>query len=142
MKKRKLFEQFVQFISSVHQVTNDMTKDVKFDEITPMQYKILEYIAVCQPVTLSKVSECLHISLPNASRELRKLMEKDLCQKHSDLDDKRKHSIRLTENGTKLVDAAFQNIELKFNRQIEALTEDELEEVRQALEVLQKKVFY
>ncbi|ADU29099.1 MarR family winged helix-turn-helix transcriptional regulator [Evansella cellulosilytica] len=141
MDKNKLFQQFVQFTASVHQVTNDMTKEIKIDNITSVQYKILEYITVSQPVTLSEISECLHLSLPNSSRELKKLIEKQLCEKIIDPNDRRKYDIRLTENGTELMNKVFQQLELKFQAQINNLSEPELKEIEEAINILQKKFF-
>lgn len=78
MNKKELFHQFVAFTATVHQVTHDLTKNIKIDDITPIQYKILEYITINRLITPTEVSDCLHLSMPNTSRELRKLREKKL----------------------------------------------------------------
>jgi DNA-binding MarR family transcriptional regulator len=139
MDKGKLFQQFVRFTASVHQVTNDMTKEIKIENITTVQYKILEFITVSQPVTLSEISECLHLSLPNSSRELKKLIQSHLCEKIIDPDDRRKFDILLTEKGTALMNEVFQQLELKFQERINHLTESELEEMEEAIQILQTK---
>ncbi|UUZ92307.1 MarR family transcriptional regulator [Paenibacillus sp. P25] len=90
MDKHALFNQFVAFTAAVHQVTDEMTKDVRSETVTLVQYKILEYLAIRQPLTLSQISDCLHMSMPNTSRELRKLIEKKLCVKVADSEDRRK----------------------------------------------------
>ncbi|UFT99947.1 MarR family transcriptional regulator [Radiobacillus kanasensis] len=141
MDKGNLFQQFVRFTASVHQVTNDMTKEIKIENITTVQYKILEYITVSQPVTLSEISECLHLSLPNSSRELKKLIQSELCEKIIDSNDRRKFDIRLTENGTELMNKVFQQLELKFQERINNLTEPELKEIEEAINILQTKFF-
>ena len=46
MQESALFQQLIQFVTSVHQATADMTDDIQHDAITPVQYKILEYLAV------------------------------------------------------------------------------------------------
>ncbi|ARU60785.1 MarR family transcriptional regulator [Tumebacillus avium] len=142
MDQQALFNKFVTFTSSVHQITNEMTKDVPAEDVTPLQYKILEHLAVCEPVTISAISDCLHTSLPNTSRELRKLIEKQLCEKVPDLEDRRKQYIRLTTRGQAIMQAAFQQIEVHFQQRIAHLSEEELREIERALDVLQKKVFY
>ncbi|ASS73649.1 MarR family transcriptional regulator [Tumebacillus algifaecis] len=142
MDKQALFKKFVTFTSSVHQVTNDMTKDVQAEEVTPLQYKILEHLAICEAVTISAISECLHTSLPNTSRELRKLIEKQLCEKVPDLEDRRKQYIRLTMRGQAMMEEAFQRIESQFLKRIAQVSNEELKEVERALDLLQKKVFY
>ncbi len=141
MDKHELFQQFVRFTTAVHQTTHDLTKNVKPALITPMQYSILEYIAVSQPVTLSQISDCIHMSLPNTSRELKKLTEKQLCKKYIADDDKRKYYIQLTDKGEAMMQSAFRHIEASFLRRIEQLSEEELLEIGQALNLLRSKVF-
>ncbi|MEN2768142.1 MarR family winged helix-turn-helix transcriptional regulator [Ornithinibacillus xuwenensis] len=139
MDKGKLFQQFVRFTSSVHQVTNDMTKEIKIENITTVQYKILEFITVSQPVTLSEISECLHLSLPNSSRELKKLIQSQLCEKIIDSNDRRKFDICLTENGTVLMNKVFRQLELNFQERIKNLTDSDLKEIEEAINILQTK---
>ncbi|WP_422658866.1 MarR family winged helix-turn-helix transcriptional regulator [Paenibacillus sp. EC2-1] len=136
------FQQFLTFITSVHEVTYDLTKDIKPDDITPVQYSILEYIAVSQPVTLSQISECKHISMPNTSRELKKLTEKNLCEKFDVAEDRRKQFIRLSEAGQAMMNEAFQRIGSRFLSRLSDTSPEELEEINRALQLLQSKVFY
>lgn len=142
MDKNVLFQKFVAFTASVHQITNDMTKDVRSEVLTPIQYKILEYIAVSQPVTLSEISDCMHMSMPNTSRELRKLSEKQLCKKIADTEDRRKQSIRLSKDGEAMISEVFQRIEARFVQRIGTVSKEELQEIERALDILQSKVFY
>ncbi|RCX17764.1 DNA-binding MarR family transcriptional regulator [Fontibacillus phaseoli] len=141
MDKHQLFQQFVAFTTAVHQVKHEMTKDIKTGEITPVQYSILEYIAVSQPVTLSQISDCQHMSMPNTSREIRKLGEKRLCEKYTAEEDRRVQYIRLSPKGQAMMDEAFGHVESRFLEQVRGLSEAELEEVGRALNVLQSKVF-
>lgn len=101
MDKSSLFHQFVTFTANVHQVTHELTQNVTVANITPLQYKILEYIKVSQPVTPTEISECQHMSLPNTSRELRKLQDQNLIEKWNDTEDRRKQYIRLSIEGKK-----------------------------------------
>lgn len=141
MDKGELFQQFVRFSTSVHQVTYDMTKEIRIENVTTVQYKILELITVSQPVTLSEISDCLHLSLPNASRELKKLIQYQLCEKIIDPNDRRKFDIRLTEKGTTLMNKVFQQLEINFQERINNLSEPELKEIQDAFEILQTKFF-
>ncbi|WP_106766474.1 MarR family winged helix-turn-helix transcriptional regulator [Paenibacillus faecalis] len=142
MDKKNLFHKFVAFTTAVHEVTHELTKDVKPEDITPVQYSILEYIAVSQPVTLSQISDCKHISMPNTSRELKKLAEKQLCEKFEVTEDRRKQLIRLSEAGQAMMDRAFGQIENQFRTRIKDASDEELKEIERALEVLHTKVFY
>ncbi|AIQ55381.1 MarR family winged helix-turn-helix transcriptional regulator [Paenibacillus sp. FSL R7-0331] len=137
-----LFGQIVAFTAAVHQVASDITKDVKSGTLTPVQYKILEYIAVSQPVTLSEISECMHMSMPNTSRELKKLTEKQLCAKVTDPADRRKQGITLSPAGEQMMGEAFLTIGRRFEERIVHLSDEERREIGLALELLQRKVFY
>lgn len=142
MDKNYIFQKFVAFTAAVHQVTNEITKDVKSEAITPVQYKILEYIAVSQPVTISEISECMLMSMPNTSRELRKLSEKQLCEKITDNEDRRKQLIRLSEKGEDMMNEVFGHVKSRFDERIKDISEKELKEIEQALDLLHRKVFY
>jgi DNA-binding MarR family transcriptional regulator len=82
------------------------------------------------------------MSLPNTSRELRKLIEKGLCTKVPDTIDRRKYYIQLTGKGQAMMDEAFRNIQIQFEQRIKHLSDEELMEIDKAIELLQKKVFY
>lgn len=142
MDKKKLFHQFVSFTTSVHEVTHELTRDIKPDDITPVQYRILEYIAVSQPLTLSQISDCMHMSMPNTSRELKKLTEKHLCEKFEAADDRRKQLIRLSETGQTIMDEAFGRIGKRFFERIDDFSEEDMHDIQRALDILQSKVFY
>lgn len=142
MDKNVLFHKFVAFTDAVHQITNEMTKDVRSEAVTHAQYKILEYVALRQPVTLSEISDCMHMSMPNTSRELKKLIEKKLCQKVADTEDRRKQLIRLSETGEAMMNEAFQRIQTRFVQRIEAVSDEELQEIERALDLLHTKVFF
>lgn len=142
MDKNVFFHKFVTFATAVHEVTYELTKDIKPDDITPVQYSILEYIAVSGPVTLSQISECKHISMPNTSRELKKLTNKKLCEKFDVAEDRRKQMIRLSESGQAMMNEAFERIGERFLERIKDASAEELEDINRALDVLQSKVFY
>lgn len=141
MNRQQLFLQFVAFTTAVHEVKHGMTKDLRGHDLTTVQYNIMEYIAVSQPVTLSEISDCQHLSMPNASREMRKLLDKGLCTKDTAAEDRRVQYIRLSSQGQALMDEAFQRVEERFQQHIDHLTEHELEAVHDALQLLQAKVF-
>lgn len=142
MDKKTLFTKTVSFTTSVHRVTQELTQNVKSDSITPVQYNILEYVTVSQPVTPSEISDCQHMSMPNTSRELRKLSEKGLIEKISDTEDRRKQFIRLSNEGEDLMKEAFAAIESRFLARIQNASKEDLEDINLALDVLQTKLFY
>ncbi|NOU92419.1 MarR family transcriptional regulator [Paenibacillus sp. LMG 31456] len=142
MDQKAFYHKFVTFTTAVHQVKHEFTKDVKPDDITPLQYNILEYIAVSQPVTLSEISDCHHMSMPNTSRELKKLVDKNLCEKVTVAEDRRKQYIRLSEEGQAMMNEVFKRILARFLQRINDASTEDLEEIDRALDVLHSKVFY
>ncbi|MFJ8262792.1 MarR family winged helix-turn-helix transcriptional regulator [Rummeliibacillus sp. NPDC094406] len=142
MNKNALFNKVIAFTTSVHQVTHDLTHNIKSDSLTTVQYKILEYLKVSQPVTLSEISDCQHISMPNTSREIKKLKEKNLIEKISNPEDRRKQSICLSREGEIMMNEAFATIESRFLNRIQNTTEKDIEEIEQALNILQNKLFH
>jgi MarR family transcriptional regulator, teicoplanin-associated locus regulator len=142
MDKKDLFYKLVSFTTSVHRVTNELTKDAKPHSISQVQYNILEFIAVSQPVTPSEINDCLHMTISNTSRELSKLSEKKLIEKISDSKDRRKQSIRLSENGEVAMKEAFATIEGRFLARIQNASKEDLEEIERAIDTLQKKLFH
>ncbi|MEK5530172.1 MarR family transcriptional regulator [Viridibacillus sp. FSL H7-0596] len=143
MDKNALFNKWVSFTTSVHSVTHELTKGAKSDSITPVQYNILESITVSQkPVTPSEISDCQHLSMPNTSRELKKLSEKNLIEKLSDTKDRRKQYIRLSKDGEAMMNETFKLVESRFLNRIKHASEEDLEDIDRALDILQSKLFY
>ncbi|TQR20830.1 MarR family winged helix-turn-helix transcriptional regulator [Psychrobacillus vulpis] len=142
MDNKDLFNKCIALLTSVHRVTHELTQNAKSDSITPVQYKILEYITVSQPVTPSEISDCQNMSMPNTSRELKKLSEKKLIEKLSDTEDRRKQYIRLSKDGEILMKEAFTTIESRFQDRIQNASKEDLQEIDRALDILQTKLFY
>ncbi|MGE7623177.1 MarR family winged helix-turn-helix transcriptional regulator [Viridibacillus sp. NPDC096237] len=142
MDKNALFNKWVSFTTSVHRVTHELTKNAKSDSITPVQYNILEYITVSQPITPSEISDCQHLSMPNTSRELKKLSEKNLIEKFSDTKDRRKQYIRLSKEGESMMNETFTLVESRFLNRIQNASKEDLEDIDRALNILQSKLFF
>ncbi|GLX70379.1 MarR family winged helix-turn-helix transcriptional regulator [Paenibacillus glycanilyticus] len=134
--KDKLFQQMVAHIAAIHQLHYDMTKGLPMEDITPLQYEILEFVTVKQPITLSEISECKGISMPNTSREIRKLTEKGLCEKVEDPEDRRKQYIRLSTVGEERMGMAFGHMKKLFMKQVDEMPEEQMSRMSEAFEVL------
>lgn len=142
MDKNALFYKLVSFTSSVHRVTQELTKNAKSHSISQTQYNILEYISVSQPVTPSEINDCQNMSMPNTSRELSKLSNKNLIEKINDTEDRRKQYIRLSNDGEAMMNEAFATIESRFLKRIENASIEDLDDIERSLEILQAKLFY
>ncbi|THF84217.1 MarR family winged helix-turn-helix transcriptional regulator [Cohnella fermenti] len=141
MDRSELFRRYVALTASVLEARHEYTKDIRLDDVTPVQYGILEYLAVHgnEPVTIGQLSDCQHMSLPNMSRELRKLGEKGLCEKFADPADKRKMYVRLSAQGQARMNETFQALERKFLARLEGVPDEELAELDRAIRVLSEK---
>ncbi|TSB46640.1 MarR family winged helix-turn-helix transcriptional regulator [Alkalicoccobacillus porphyridii] len=138
----ELFKQFMSFTMSVHQVTYELTKHARFGPLTPLQYEILEYVFVSQPVSPTEISECKYISLPNTSRELKKLHSSNLIEKVLNKQDGRKHSVVLSDEGEKLIKNIFEETERLFYKRVGQVSHQDSEEIQAAFEMLKKKIYY
>ncbi|OWA35915.1 MarR family transcriptional regulator [Saccharibacillus sp. O16] len=136
-----LFQKIVAFTAAVHEVTHELTSGVKNEDVTPAQYKILEYMMLSQPVTPSEIADCVGLSLPNTSRELRKLLEKKLCEKAVDHSDRRRQLFRLSEDGQAMMNRIFAQVQKGFEQRIAGLSNQELTELEAAITLLQQTVF-
>jgi MarR family transcriptional regulator, teicoplanin-associated locus regulator len=141
MDKNLFFQAVINFISNVHSSTHFLKKDARSNKITPQQHSILEYVFFSKEVTTSQVADCLNISLPNASRELKKLFKLNLIVKESNEKDRRKTTISLSEPGQNLMLRTFERIQKNFWKQAEELSEDEMRSIISSMKVLEKKVF-
>jgi DNA-binding MarR family transcriptional regulator len=142
MNKNLFFQTIISFIGNVHANTHSLMKDARSNEITPQQHSILEYVFFSKAVTTSQVADCLNISLPNASRELKKLSKLELIAKETDKKDRRKTTISLSEQGQNLMLHTFERIQKNFWEQAGQLSENEMQLIISSMNVLGKKVFF
>ncbi|MGN8842016.1 MarR family winged helix-turn-helix transcriptional regulator [Niallia sp. HCP3S3_B10] len=142
LDERKLFQKFITFTASVHQLKHALTNDLRPTNLTPIQYNILEYISINEPAIPSDISSCHQMSLPNTSRELKNLMEKNLINKFTDEKDRRKQYIVLSDEGKEVMNLVFHEVEQILKKRIDTLSGEQLQEIATAMELLQNKVFY
>jgi len=141
MNQKGNFQELMMFIGNVHAYTHTLVMDVRPDHVTPMQYKILEYIFFNPIVTTSQISECVNMSLPNTSREIKKLFKLGLLNKEASLQDRRKITIRLSDPGQLLMQETFGQIEKKFWEQTGSLSEEDMKEILSSIKSLNDNVF-
>lgn len=114
---------------------------VKPSDVTALQYLILEQLAVSEPLTPSEIAHCQHMSLPNVSRELKKLHEKQFIERQEDQEDKRKHVIMLSEKGRACMNEAFQHIESTLLNSLSPPDMEQMDNIVQALRLLNQTIF-
>ncbi|MCU6710189.1 MarR family transcriptional regulator [Paenibacillus sp. J5C_2022] len=137
-----LFKELFSFINAFHTIMHEVKKgNPMLREVTSLQYDILEYMAVEQPLTMSKISDCMGLSMPNASRELRKLTDKGMCERVDDPEDGRKQYITLSPLGLERMSEAFAYMREQFMSRVEGVPEEKLAETAEALKLLQVTFF-
>jgi len=139
--QKTLFQQLLSFVAAVSQSKHELTKNIPIEDLTPAQYGILELIAFDQPVTLSEISDCRDMSMPNASRELKKLLDKGLCIKYNAPEDRRKQYICLSPQGEQLMEGVFAHIGEQVSERLKDADSERLAQISSAMELLQKAVF-
>ncbi|PRS31323.1 MarR family winged helix-turn-helix transcriptional regulator [Bacillus pumilus] len=141
MKHPHFFKEFVAFASTFSELKHDLMKKVKPANLTTLQYLILEQLAVSEPLTPSEIADCQHMSLPNVSRELKKLHEKQLIDKKEDPVDKRKHVITLSDQGRACMNEAFMHIEKMLIDRLSSSDIEQVDDIVQALRLLNRTIF-
>ncbi|WLF29089.1 MarR family winged helix-turn-helix transcriptional regulator [Bacillus altitudinis] len=141
MKNPHFFKEFVAFASTFSELKHAMMSKIKPSDLTTLQYLILEQLAVSEPLTPSEIADCQHMSLPNVSRELKKLHEKQFIDRQEDKDDKRKHVIMLSKKGRACMDKAFQQIESMLMDSLSPSDQNQMDDIVQALRLLNQTIF-
>ncbi|KPN15953.1 transcriptional regulator [Bacillus australimaris] len=141
MQHPHFFNEFVAFASTFSELKHDLMSKVKPPELTTLQYLILEQLAVSEPLTPSEIADCQHMSLPNVSRELKKLYEKQFIDKEEDRDDKRKQVIMLSDKGRTCMNEAFQHIERMIIDSLSPSDIEQMDDIVQALRLLNQTIF-
>ncbi|MGM0964401.1 MAG: MarR family winged helix-turn-helix transcriptional regulator [Bacillota bacterium] len=141
MKHPHFFKEFVAFASTFSELKHDLMNKVKPANLTTLQYLILEQLAVSEPLTPSEIADCQHMSLPNVSRELKKLHEKQFIDKKEDPVDKRKHVITLSDQGRACMNEAFMHIEKMLIDRLSSSDIEQVDDIVQALRLLNRTIF-
>ncbi|KUF23212.1 MarR family winged helix-turn-helix transcriptional regulator [Bacillus sp. G1(2015b)] len=141
MQHPHFFKEFVAFASTFSELKHDLMSKVKPPELTALQYLILEQLAVSEPLTPSDIADCQHMSLPNVSRELKKLQEKQFIAREEDRNDKRKHVIILSDKGRACMNEAFQHIERMLIDSLSSSDIEQMDDIVQALRLLNQTIF-
>lgn len=134
MEQTPFFNKFILLTTILSQLSMKLAEKANLDDFTPVHFNIMQYIALFQPVTLSQICECQHMSMPNASRELKKLSQKQWINKSKDLTDGRKHLIELSPEGQMLMNTIFQHMQNKFEDKLIGADIDQLTQVEEAFD--------
>lgn len=120
----------------------EILEDTKPKDVTQIQYNILEYLYFKEAETTSNIAHCMYLSMPNTSRELKKLLAKDYIVKVIDKTDKRKYYISLSNEGRILMDDVMKRISIKVSKRYEHLSNDSQDKIIEALNYIKKELFF
>ena len=108
----------------------------KFD-ITVEQFHILRHVRR-GAASISELATAKNISRPAISQAVEVLVKKGLLTRVQSTQDRRFVELALTEAGNELLDTVFKETRDWMKQQMNALSNDELETIAKAMEVLKK----
>lgn len=121
-------------------LTHAMLIEVKPEEVSLLQFEVLHFLYTEDAVTFGRIAACTGMSLPNTSREVKKLMEKSLVTKTPGTADKRTVFVHLSPAGEELMAAASEKLANRIAERFAHLDGEDIREVRSALSLLSEKL--
>ncbi len=112
------------------------TATAKFD-ITVEQFHVLRYVRK-GPGSMSELATAKNISRPAISQAVEILVKKGLLTRIQSTQDRRYVELALTEAGSNLLDTVFKETRTWMKERMHALTSDELEIMKKAMEIMKK----
>lgn len=119
----------------------DLQQGTKPSDVTQIQYNILEYLYFADKSTTSSVAQCLYLSMPNTSREIKKLVDLDYIRREYDQKDKRKHYVLLSDPGKNLMNKAISKTIKKADEKYGTMSIEEQEDLTDMLKIITEKLF-
>ena len=141
MLTKELEEKMIQFFSETQKTLFDFMNGVIPEDITPIQYNILEYIFFNTQSIMSQLAKCLYMSLPNTSREVKKLVTKGYIRRECDPTDKRKHYLYLSDDGITLMNKSLGILCSNANEKYRDMSEEDQKETVELMDKLMEKIF-
>lgn len=134
--------QLLEMFGASARVLFEVRKGMKPDDVTQGQLDIMEYIFFNGDASLSHLSDCLYLSMPNASREVKKLTEKGYLDKQYNETDKRTHRIVLSERGNQLMQGLLDSYNERIKARYAHLEEKDEDEYIQLMKDVTEKLLF
>ena len=138
MDKDQLFQKILYFISALHQMEDSLLSSGTGSDITDTQANLMTILYLSGSRNLSSLSSCLHINLPNCSREVKKLTQKGYIRKESSPRDRRIIEISLSSEGRTFMELTFSALKNTFFKNTGDWNVSRLERVYSAIQVLEQ----
>lgn len=114
MAEQNFFGTLVEVTVEIHRIETLLAPEEQKIPVTSLQLSALRVLYFGGAMSLSGLCECLGVSLPNGSREIKHLAELGLVSKQPDTQDKRLVKLRVTPEGQEFIQKSFQMMEEKF----------------------------
>jgi DNA-binding MarR family transcriptional regulator len=105
-------------------------------ELSVPQFRTLRFIQVHADSTLSNIAEHLGLTLPSVSKLVDGLVKQELVIRHESASDRRCLSLALTAAGESIVNSARAGAQARLVEKLSCLSPDELDVIRQGMELL------
>lgn len=141
MTKDDLFNRTAFFITKIHDLEAGLRGIGGDEEVTSLQFDLLQILYYSGPKNLSGLSHCMNINLPNSSREVKKLTTLGFIQKESPPDDKRKTELSLTQKGTRKVEGFMREMKTSFFDTNKDWSPERIKRCIDAMDILEQELF-
>jgi len=125
--KHELIASIKSFYAIFQKEVLDMIPANNRSGLSPLLYRIIHEIHLTDSINLAELSNRLSVSVPNASRDVRKLTEQGYLQKVRDEKDKRITHLSLTDKGNALVQESLRNMNEIFFKQLDQFQPTDVE---------------
>jgi DNA-binding MarR family transcriptional regulator len=136
-----IFKRTAAFISDLHNLESSLSGSTGKGTLTPLQQNLLRILYFSNPKTLSSLSECMNMNMPNTSREVKKLAQQELIVKSQSPDDKRIIELSLAEKGNKIVEFWLEKMKTAFFQNSGSWDDARSRCFLDSLSVLEKELF-
>lgn len=108
--------------------------------ISMVQMRVLIYLGIEQPVSISSIAEHMNASLPNIAGILKRLENQGLIFRYPDEADRRITMIETTEKAKQMLDEALEGGWKNLSRALQEMSPEERQIVLQAFAILEQKL--
>lgn len=140
MLNDEFMQTIFQFISETNALSYNISKDHKPENITLLQYNLLEYLYLNDGVSLKKICSHMSMSIGSTRREISKLIDLGYIHKEKDIDDKRLIKLYINRKGKLLLDECFFQFVKDVNKKYEYLSEEEQINLSECMKYIIKKL--
>lgn len=133
--------QMIMLIKEIYSSMNcQMSSSMKESGLTPQQILVIKLIAHNKEMTISGLCEELSLSKATVSGIVGRLEEAGYLQKEKRETDKRNTYITFSEKGKNFAKSFRKNMNDGFNKVFERLSETEVAQITESLELLRQKM--